>query len=190
MNGNIIAGSYVQILIGSLKLNHQSCDGRVLSFPPMLAKILGGIWRRLPVVVRRRAAKIGQTRFTVIVAAMLFDDEGRILLLEHVFRADRGWGVPGGFVSKGEQPEEALRRELREEVSIELEDVRFLFARNLRTLKQVEFYFLARAIGNPTPSSFEIKQAQWFPLNDLPPELSKDQRKLIERALALDEKSR
>jgi len=156
----------------------------------MLAKLLGEIWRRLPAVVRRRAAKIGQTRFTVTVAAMLFDDERRILLLEHVFRADRGWGVPGGFVSKGEQPEEALRRELREEAGIEIEDVRFLFTRNLRKLKQVELYFRGRVIGNPIASSFEIKQAQWFPLTDLPPELSQDQRRLIERAIAIDENSR
>jgi ADP-ribose pyrophosphatase YjhB (NUDIX family) len=156
----------------------------------MLAKLLGEIWRRLPAVVRRRAAKIGQTRFTVTVAAMLFDGEGRILLLEHVFRADRGWGVPGGFVSKGEHPEEALRRELREEASIEIEDVRFLFSRTLRKLKQVEMYFRARVIGNPVASSFEIRQAQWFSLTGLPPELSQDQRKLIARAMAIGENSR
>src|SRR5215467_9180904 len=156
----------------------------------MLAKLLGESCRLLPVAVRRRAAKIGQTRFTVTVAAMLFDDKGRILLLEHVFRADRGWGVPGGFVSYGEQPEEALRRELREEASIEIEDVRFLFSRTLRKLKQVEMYFRAGVIGNPIASSFEIRQAQWFSLTGLPPELSEDQRKLIERAIAIDENSR
>jgi ADP-ribose pyrophosphatase YjhB (NUDIX family) len=156
----------------------------------MLAKLLGGIWRRLPVAVRRRAAKIGQARFTVTVAAMLFDSDGKILLLEHVFRADRGWGVPGGFVGNGEQPEAALRRELREEASIEIEDVKFLFTRTLGKLKQVELYFRARPIGNPTPSSFEIKRAEWFLLTDLPPELSQDQRSLIERAIGLEEKSR
>ena len=140
----------------------------MLCSPRMLANFLGEIWRRLPVAVRRRAAKIGQARFTVTVAAMLFDDQGRLLLLEHVFRADRGWGVPGGFVSKGEHPEEALRRELREEASIEIADVKFLFTRNLRKLKQVEFYFRARAIGNPTASSFEIKQAQVLALFPVP----------------------
>src|SRR5215471_6722966 len=154
----------------------------------MLAKILGGIWRRLPAAVRRRAAKTGQTRFTVTVAAMLFDHEGRILLLEHVFRADRGWGVPGGFVVKGEQPEEALRRELREEVSIELDDVKLLFTRTLVGLKQVEIYYCARVIGDPKPSSFEIKTARWFPIQELPSSLSQDQRKLVARALALNEK--
>ena len=138
-------------------------------------------------VVRMHASRLGQTRFTVTVAAMLFDDEGRILLLEHVFRADRGWGVPGGFITKDEQPEQALRRELREEVSIEIDDVRFLFTRNLGRLKQVEMYYRARVIGQPNPSSFEIKQARWFPVNDLPPELSQDQRRLVARALALNE---
>jgi ADP-ribose pyrophosphatase YjhB (NUDIX family) len=154
----------------------------------MLANILGEIWRRLPAVVRLRAARFGQRRFTVTVAGMLFDDARRILLLEHVFRADRGWGVPGGFIKKGEQPEEALRRELREEVSIDLDDVRLVFTRTLITLKQVEIYYRARVVGEPKPSSFEIKQAQWFAVNDLPPELSQDQRKLIQRALALNEK--
>jgi len=154
----------------------------------MLTTILGKIWRRLPAVVRLRAATIGQARFTVTVAAMLFDDNRRILLLEHVFRADRGWGVPGGFISKGEQPEQALRRELREEVSIEIDDVKLLFARSLGKLKQVEIYYCARVIGEPKPSSFEIEQARWFPVDDLPPELSEDQRNLVARALLFDEK--
>ena len=80
-------------------------------------------------LMRLHLSRLGQARFTVSVAAMLFDDRGRILLLEHVFRADRGWGVPGGFIGKHEPPEEALRRELREEVSIEIDDVQILFAR-------------------------------------------------------------
>ncbi|HYX30895.1 MAG TPA: NUDIX hydrolase [Pyrinomonadaceae bacterium] len=155
----------------------------------MMSTLLGGIWRRLPNFVRRHVSTLGQNHFAVTVAAMLFDEDSRILLLEHVFRADRGWGVPGGFIVKGEQPEDALRRELREEVNIEIDRVKFLFARTLHTPSQVEIYFRARVIGDPKPSSFEIKQAQWFRLDELPPELSKDQRKLIERALSLDEKS-
>ena len=155
----------------------------------VLSEFAGAIWRRLPSVVRRRAAKLGQARFTATVAAMLFDDRGRILLLEHVFRADEGWGVPGGFINRAENPEAALRRELREEISVEVEDVKVMFVRTLGKLKQVEIYFRARVVGDPKPSSFEIKQARWFPLNDLPADLSSDQRRLIERAISLDEKA-
>ena len=155
----------------------------------MLSDFLGAIWRRLPAVVRRNAGTATQTRFTVTVGAVLFDDAGRILLLDHVFRVRAGWGIPGGFVMKGENPEDALRRELREEVAIEIKDVKLVFTRTLGPLKQVEIYFRARVIGDPKPSSFEIKRAQWFALDQLPPELSKDQRRLIERAIARDEKS-
>ena len=90
-------------------------------------------------------------------AVAIFDDEGRVLLLEHVFRPDSGWGMPGGFLSSGEQPEAGVRREMREEIGIELEAVELLFARSLGRLRQIEIYFRARAVGIPEPRSFEIK---------------------------------
>lgn len=155
----------------------------------MLIHFFGAIWKRLPGVVRRRLVRTGQRRFTVTAGAMIFDDEGRILLLDHVFRPDCGWGIPGGFLSKGEQPEAALRRELREEIGIEVEDVEMLFARTLPRPRQIEIYFRARAIGCPEPCSFEIKSARWFSIDDLPSELSQDQRRLIRRSLAPSENS-
>jgi ADP-ribose pyrophosphatase YjhB (NUDIX family) len=156
----------------------------------MFTNILGAIWKHLPGTIRRQMVRMGQSRFTVTTGAMLFDDNGRILLLEHVFRPDSGWGIPGGFLSGSEQPQDGLRRELREEVSIEIDEVEFLFARTLPRPRQVEIYFRARVIGDPKPSSFEIKQAQWFTLNELPAELSNDQRRLIQRAISLSEKSK
>ena len=155
----------------------------------MFIEFLGAVWRRLPDFVRRRLARTGQRRFTATVGAMIFDDQGRILLLEHVFRSDSGWGIPGGFLSKGEQPENALRRELREEIGIEVRNVEMLFVRTLSRPRQMEIYFRARAVGHPEPCSFEIKSAGWFSADDLPAELSQDQRHLIQRTLALSENS-
>ncbi|HBB97488.1 MAG TPA: hypothetical protein DC054_19070 [Blastocatellia bacterium] len=161
----------------------------VLFCPAMLSKLLGAIWRLLPAFVRRNAGTVTQSRFTVTVGAVLFDEAERILLLDHVFRSRAGWGIPGGFLMKGENPEDALRRELREEVAIEIANVKIIFTRTLGQPKQVEIYFRARVIGDPKPSSFEIKRAQWFALDQLPPELSNDQRRLIQRAMSLNEKS-
>jgi 8-oxo-dGTP diphosphatase len=149
----------------------------------MFIEFLGAVWRRLPGFMRRRLVRTGQRRFTATAGAMIFDDQDRILLLEHVFRPDGGWGIPGGFLNKGEQPEAALRRELREEIGIEVENVEMLFARTLPKTRQIEIYFRATAIGQPEPCSFEIRKAGWFSIDDLPPELSKDQRRLIQRAL-------
>src|SRR5258708_2690416 len=150
----------------------------------MFIELLGAVWRHLPGVARRRLVRTGQRRFTVTAGALIFDDRGRILLLEHVFRPDSGWGIPGGFLARGEQPEEGLRRELREEVGLELDDVKLLLVRSLHRPRQIEIYFRARPQGEPQPRSFEIKRAEWFALDDLPAELSKDQRTMIQRAVA------
>ena len=149
----------------------------------MLMNFLGKVWRYLPGAIRRRMVRLGQRRFTVTVGAMIFDDADRILLLEHVFRPDSGWGIPGGFIGQGEQPEAALRRELREEIGVEIEEAEFLFARTLPRTRQVEIYFRARINGEPRISSFEIKRAVWFHVDELPAELSNDQQRLIRRTI-------
>ena len=149
----------------------------------MLTDFLGAIWRRLPGGVRRRVMRFGHRRFTATAGALIFDNHNRILLLDHVFRPDSGWGIPGGFLNRGEQPEAGLRRELREEVGLELDSVELLFTRSLYRPRQIEIYFRAKAMGTPRPRSFEIKRAEWFPLDGLPAELPKDQRQLIQRAI-------
>ena len=113
------------------------------------------------------------------------DERGRLLLLKHVFRPGSGWGIPGGFIEKGEQPEEALRRELREEIGMELESAEIAFVRTLKRPSQVEIIFRCRPRGRaPVAQSVEIKHAEWFTLDALPEGLTRDQRRQIERALS------
>ena len=156
----------------------------------MLASLFGSIFRHMPGFLRRRVVRFGQKRFTVTAGAFVFDDNGNILLLEHEFRADSRWGLPGGFLDKAEQAEDGLRRELREEVSLEVSDVELYFVRTLKRPSQVEMYFACKAMNSPKPSSFEIRKAQWFVPNELPTELSKDQRRMIKRAIDVREKRR
>lgn len=52
------------------------------------------------------------------VRAVLVDPAGRIALVRHHYVA--GWYLPGGGVDKRESAEQAVRRELREEVGLEV----------------------------------------------------------------------
>ncbi|HEX8775897.1 MAG TPA: NUDIX domain-containing protein [Pyrinomonadaceae bacterium] len=149
----------------------------------MLKKLLGALWRGAPKSVRRWGVRLVEPRFTVTAGAVVCDESGRVLLLEHVFRAGSGWGIPGGFIERGEQPEEALRRELREEIGLELDGAELAFVRTLKRPAQVEVIFRCRARGSPGSHSMEIKSAQWFALDSLPAGLARDQRRIIERAL-------
>jgi ADP-ribose pyrophosphatase YjhB (NUDIX family) len=61
------------------------------------------------------------------------DEAGHVLLLQHRYRPGfqkgGGWGIPGGFIQPREQPEAAVRRELREEIGLEIEQPEFAFVR-------------------------------------------------------------
>lgn len=83
----------------------------------------------------------------------------------------------------GEQPEEALRRELREEVGLEVEKLELFTTRAFRVPKQVEIVFCCQAIGDTHQLNYEIQRAAWFSLGELPEDLPKDQAQLIKRAL-------
>ena len=149
----------------------------------MLKRLFGALWRLAPKSLRRWGVRLVEPRFTVTAGAVVTDERGRVLVLEHRFRAGSGWGIPGGFLEKGEQPEEALRRELREEIGLELLSAEIAFARTLKKLNQIEIIFRCRPQGNIGRKNAEIKSAEWFDLDKLPPGLGRDQRRLIERAL-------
>jgi len=149
----------------------------------MLNDLLGAIWRRAPKPVRRWTVRFSHPRFAVTAGAVITDGRGRVLLLKHRFRPGSGWGLPGGFLNRGEQPEDALRRELREEIGLEVEELRLFTTRTFKKPKQVEIVFMAQAIGDPDELNFEIQEAGWFLPGEFPAELPADQSKLIKRAL-------
>lgn len=149
----------------------------------MLNDLLGAIWRRAPKTLKRWALRLSHPRFAVTAGAVIKDDRGRVLLLKHRFRPGTGWGMPGGFIEAGEQPEEALRRELREEISLEVKSLKLFTTRAFKRPMQVEIVFTAQAIGVPEQLSFEIQKAAWFSVDELPDELPRDQARLIEQAL-------
>lgn len=55
---------------------------------------------------------------------LIRDVEGRVLLVEPTYKP--GWEIPGGAVEADESPRAAARREVREELGIELEAGRLL----------------------------------------------------------------
>src|SRR6185369_5408528 len=145
----------------------------------MIQKLLGKLWRHTPARLRRFTMRMTHARFTVTAGAVIQNEKGQVLLLKHSFRSGSGWGLPGGFLEAGEHPEQALRRELHEEIALEVRQVEIFTARSFKRPQQVEILFRCHANGAVKPQTIEIEQAQWFSVNSLPRGLPNDQRLLI-----------
>ena len=65
----------------------------------------------------------GPLRLRDAARAVILDTDRRILLVRFEFPDRHVWACPGGGLEPGESHEDALRRELREEVGLEVEDV-------------------------------------------------------------------
>ncbi|MEQ8278678.1 MAG: NUDIX hydrolase [Deltaproteobacteria bacterium] len=76
------------------------------------------LWDVMPQSARRRVLFLTNDLFLVGVVGIVSDPEGRVLLLDHRFRTPWRWGLPGGFITRGESLELGLERELREEIGL------------------------------------------------------------------------
>lgn len=135
----------------------------------------------MPSSLRWLLVRLTQRKFTASAGAVVIDPEGRVLLLEHIFRPASGWGIPGGFIEPGEDPAEAVRREVREETGIGISEVEFHAVRNRGT--HIEFVYAARAEGGGEILSDEIVSLGWFEPDFLPEEMHRSQKAVIESVL-------
>ncbi len=115
-----------------------------------------------------------QTPFLAVDGIVkLFDGEGNfkgIVLIERK-NPPKGLALPGGFVEVGETVEEAVVREIKEEVNLDFEIERVLgvFSDPKRDPRfhVVSVVFVGRAVGEPKASS-DAKEAKIFRLEEIP----------------------
>ena len=107
------------------------------------------------------------------VCALIEDAEGHVLLARRAHEPAAGkWDILGGFVDEFEQPLDALRREMREELGVEVEPHRFVGVVADRYGEDggatLNLCWAARITdGEPRPSD-EISELRWFGRDELP----------------------
>jgi len=118
---------------------------------------------------------------TLGVRAVVRDDQGRVLLVRHSYVP--GWHFPGGGVDHGETLEQALARELGEEVGIVPEGRPALVGvfSNARSFPRdhVALYLVTRYRQQPA-NSREIAEFGFFAGTDLPEETTAGTRRRLE----------
>lgn len=136
-------------------------------------------------------AIVGHRPLILVAGVILvFDEHERLLLIQ---RADDGqWGLTGGLMELGETAEQTARREVFEEVGLELGVVEFLGVfsgpelfhvyPNRDEVFGVSVVYTARySDGVLKPDPAEALQARFFALDALPENLRKSTPIYLER---------
>ena len=117
----------------------------------------------------------------VLGVRCLIEYEGRVLLIRNPYGPMK-WDLPGGGVRRGERPEDAARRESREEVGVSLSGLRPL-GRYTGTESYeddtVVCYYARAESPALRPRRAEVYEEGWFEWGRLPEPLSQEAAKVI-----------
>jgi 8-oxo-dGTP diphosphatase len=126
--------------------------------------------------------KAGVDYIGVSVGSMIFNEKRELLLCKRSQNAknERGcWEIPGGAVEFGETLQDAIRREMKEELNVDIELVEQLPAANHLIPAEHQHWvpttFLTKIKKGQTPVIMEPNKCDeigWFPLTNLPKPLS------------------
>ncbi len=124
----------------------------------------------------------------VTPAMMVLVTRGSELLLARAPRFPPGmYSALAGFVEPGETIEDCIRREVREEVGIEIGDIRYFASQSWAFPHSLMIAYTAEyAGGELRPDETEIAEARWFAWDavpNLPPSISIS-RRLIDATVA------
>src|SRR5262249_36734036 len=141
------------------------------------------LWKVLPIPRWGQHAIIWliNAKFLVGVVGVIFDDQGRGVVLEHTYRNRYPWGVPGGRGGGRERLEMALARELREETGFEIAVGEVLHVRSGYPRPQLDIYFLCEYRGGTFRPDAEIAEMRFCPIDDLPSGMLPNQGPVLAR---------
>jgi 8-oxo-dGTP diphosphatase len=128
-------------------------------------------FRRLPSPLRRLAVHAGTPSYTVGAVAFLRRGDGQVLLVDQ--RHSPGWALPGGWLRRGEQPADAVVREVAEEIGLTLDvgDLPAPTASVSPRVRRVDLIYVIDAEEDAAPTiedDAEVRRLGWFSLDELP----------------------
>jgi NAD+ diphosphatase len=125
-----------------------------------------------PEELARQCPACGRLEFPRIAPAvitLIINDSGEALLAHNKKFAPGVYSLIAGFNEAGEGLENTVVREIREEVNIEVRNIRYITSQPWPFPNSLMLGFTARyASGVLRPDGREIEDAQWFPRNKLP----------------------
>jgi 8-oxo-dGTP pyrophosphatase MutT (NUDIX family) len=146
---------------------------------------------RLPVPVQRRGYQLAYALLCVYWFVFrpdangvkcVFTDGDRVLLVRHSY-GPRGWEIPGGGIRCHEPPLRAARREMLEELGLDVAEWAELGTITGRIhQREVRLHCFRAELSDPRLelARGELDAASWFDRRNLPPKLGKYVRNVLD----------
>jgi 8-oxo-dGTP pyrophosphatase MutT (NUDIX family) len=129
------------------------------------------VYAHIPRRVRRVVIRVIQPSYTMGAICVIERPDGAVLLVHQAYR--KHWGIPGGLVKRGEEPSDAARREVFEEIGMAVELVGEPAVVVDPEAQRIDIVFRARPVtlselDHVRPVSPEIHEVRWFAPDALP----------------------
>jgi len=119
---------------------------------------------RLPYLVYQRARR----RYSLGAVAVLVNESGAVLLVEHVYHPRFAWGLPGGWIDVDEDPAAGILRELHEELALSARVCRVVHAEKTAS-NHIDIAYLCVAESSIGKLSHELLAYRWVAADEMPP---------------------
>lgn len=124
-------------------------------------------------VLIQRVYRLVQPRFTIGVVGVLLDDAAEhVLLVEHLLHTHKPWGLPGGWIDRGEDPARTAAREIYEETGLRVHVVQPLMVQRTPDMRaHMDVAYLCKLDGGDQDIRLcsELLGYCWTPCDELPP---------------------
>lgn len=136
----------------------------------MLKGVLVRIFGRLPRPLRQLATRLMNARFLVGVVAVVRNEAGDVLMLEHVYRPVHPFGLPAGWMKRGEDPSAAIAREVAEECGLRIDVHEVLAVTGGPRPRRVDVWMRCTVAAGSFRPSAEVTAMAWRSPDSLSPE--------------------
>lgn len=107
--------------------------------------------------------------FPTAVLTMVVNDKNEICMELQKYLSDKYWNFVSGYVTPGETAEEAARREVKEEVGIDLDSLRYVSSYWYEPKGILMLGFIGKTKQSKIFPSKEVNKAEWIPWHDARP---------------------